>query len=97
MEFDSVIFSSDLFKSMDEYYRTQATIIKDICSLFAIKIRVNKFLPLDSALFVSSDGNVVGIYCDGKLVELPLDSAINYLAKSPLAIKKKPLLDKSDE
>jgi len=90
MEFDSVIFSSDLFLSMDEYYRTQATVIKEICSLFAIKIHVNKFLPMDSALFVNHLGDVVAIYSDGKLVELPQDFAINYLARCPSVLKKTP-------
>ena len=61
------------------------------------EVIVHPFLPLDSAVLLNHIGEIVGIYSDGKLVELPLDSAINYLAISPLAIKKKPLLDVSDE
>ena len=61
------------------------------------EVIVHPFLPLDSAVLLNHIGEIIGIYSDGKLVELPLDSAINYLVHYPLAIKKKPLLEQSDE
>jgi len=92
MKFDSVFLSPDLKDAMDHYSQMQV-ILNYLSSAFGVKIQVNEFLPLDSAVFVNHIGDVVGIYSDGKLVELPLDSAINYLARSPLAVKKKPLLE----
>ncbi len=93
MKFDSVFFSPDLFIAMDEYSDCFTLLSKDTCSLFGATILMEKHLPLNSAVFVNHIGEIVGIYSDGKLVEVPLDSAINYLAKYPTAIKKKPLLD----
>lgn len=97
MKFNSVIFSPDFYSEMDEYYKLHIIQRKNICSAFGIKISVNKCLPPSSAVFVDSDGNVVGILIDGKLVEIPQDSAVNYLAKYPFIIKKKPLEDRGDD
>jgi len=61
------------------------------------EVIVHPFLPLDSAVLLNHIGEIVGIYSDGQLVAVTLDSAINYLAHYPLAVKKKPLLEVSDE
>lgn len=52
------------------------------------EVIVHPFLPLDSAVLLNHIGEIIGIYSDGKLVELPLDSAINYLARCPSLLKK---------
>lgn len=90
MKFNSVIFSPDLYSAMDEYYKIQTILKKEICSAFGINIQVEKALPPNSALFVDHRGNIVAVFTDGKLVELPQDFAINYLALHPSVLKKTP-------
>lgn len=82
---------------MDEYQEMKTIQMNHLATAFGIKLHVNKLLPPGSALFMNHIGEVVAIYSDGQLVEVPLDSAINYLAHYPLALKKKPLLEVSDE
>ena len=90
MKFNTVIFSPDLHSAMDEYYKLKAIVREEICLAFGIKISVNKYLPAGSALFVDHRGNIVAVFTDGKLVELPQDFAINYLALHPSVLKKTP-------
>lgn len=97
MKYRSIFASQDLVSKLKLYLNVITPRTDQLFSIYGIDVYVWKALPLDSGLFVDSGGNVVGIYFNGKLVDVPLDSAINYLAISPLAIKKKPLLEVSDE
>lgn len=91
MKYRSIFASQDLKDKMEEYFYHTPLSYEERVSAFKTEVHVMKALPSDSALFIDHQGNVVGLYCDGKLVEIPLDVAENLSPKYPLLFKKKSL------
>lgn len=96
MKYRSIFASQDLEDRLKQYLKHTTHSREQISSVLGIDIHVMKALPSDSALFINHRGNVVGVYCDGKLVEIPQDVAENLSPIYPLLFKKKSLEVKKD-
>ena len=90
MKFKSIFCSIDKQKELLSYLNQFHIQKKEIYSAFGINIHMMKALPAKSALLVDYKGNIVAVFNDGKLVEIPQEFAVNHLAEYPSNIKKTP-------
>lgn len=92
-DFKAIIYASDyenLHKLMNFTAYTQNDSHPTSYPENVIDMIEVKALPPNTALLVDKDKKIVALIQDEKLVESPLDSAINYLALYPSVVKKNP-------
>jgi len=91
-DFKTIIHASDyedLHKVMNFTAYTQNDSHPTTYPENVIDMVEDKVLPPNTALLVDKDKKIVALIQDEKLVESPLDSAINYLAIYPSIVKKR--------